>query len=392
MTAGRSQQRLNGDTDHTVVEPDRHAHWPAKAKYWHTSARLNLKVVYMNDDLLLPRSPWHSISKEGPTMATTTQTLSSGVYDTQSIISDETLISHSGPSSTAIMNSGGFYTFAINLDATVSDAQVGDLGGHGFTIIATNPGGLAVQILGSNDALDGNVLIANDPTTNGQGADLITGSAANALQIGGNQFGGVGFALAYVNGALDTYTSSQDVEFTHNKFVGTATAGVDLVDDAASGKINGNSFSGSGDGAIYLGHLSAAAATYFNAQYGTHYVYEPGTITVANNNFNHWNGADIVTFDANYTFAKGNEYHSLTATIATNGKETDTLSGVLPGDHISLDHGVTVAAITQVGTGMVNVKLSDGDHLILEGSGLNSNETATILGIQTHHDAGHTIG
>jgi hypothetical protein len=232
-------------------------------------------------------------------MATTT--LSSGVYGDQPITSNETLISHSGPSSTAIMNSGGFYTQAINFDATVSDAQVGDLGGHGFTIMATDPGGVAVQMLGSNDALDGNVLIANDPTTNGSGADLITGSAANNLQIDANQFGGVGFALAYVNGALDTYTSSQNVNFLHNTFVGTATAGVDLVDDAASGKINGNSFSGSGDGAIYLGHLSAAAAS--NAQYGTHYLYEPATITVAKNNFSHWNGADILTFDANYTFA-----------------------------------------------------------------------------------------
>jgi hypothetical protein len=194
-------------------------------------------------------------------MATTTHTLSSGIYGNQPITSDETLISQSGPSSTAIMNTGGFYTQAINFDATVSGAQVGDLAGHGFTIMATNPGGVAVQMLGSNDALDGNVLIANDPTTNGSGADLITGSAANNLQIDVNQFGGVGFALAYVNGALDTYTSSQNVNFLHNKFVGTATAGVDLVDDAASGKINGNSFSGSGDGAIYLGHLSAAAAT-----------------------------------------------------------------------------------------------------------------------------------
>ena len=138
-------------------------------------------------------------------MATTT--LSPGVYGNQPITSNETLISQSGPSSTAIMNSGGFYTQAINFDATVSDAQVGDLSGHGFTIMATNPGGVAVQMLGSNDALDGNVLIANDPTTNGSGADLITGSAANNLQIDANQFGGVRFALAYVNGALDTYMS-----------------------------------------------------------------------------------------------------------------------------------------------------------------------------------------
>jgi hypothetical protein len=325
-------------------------------------------------------------------MATTTHTLSSGIYGNQPITSDETLISQSGPSSTAIMNAGGFYTQAINFDATVSGAQVGDLAGHGFTIMATNPGGVAVQMLGSNDALDGNVLIANDPTTNGSGADLITGSAANNLQIDVNQFGGVGFALAYVNGALDTYTSSQNVNFLHNKFAGTATAAVDLVDDAASGKINGNSFSGSGDGAIYLGHLSAGTATYFNAQYGTHYLYEPGAITVANNNFSHWNGTDIITFDANYTFVHGNEYHSLTAKIAANGIETDTLSGVLPGDHISLNHGLTVTAINQVGTGMVNVKLSDGDHLVLEGNGLNTNETAAILGIQTHHDAGHIIG
>ena len=52
---------------------------------------------------------------------------------------------------------------------------------------------------------------------------------------------------------------------------------------------------------------------------------------------------------------------------------------------------MTVTAINQVGTGMVNVKLSDGDHLVLEGNGLNSSETAAILGIQTHHDA-HIIG
>ena len=263
-------------------------------------------------------------------MATTT--LSPGVYGNQPITSNETLISQSGPSSTAIMNSGGFYTQAINFDATVSGAQVGDLSGHGFTIMATNPGGVAVQMLGSNDALDGNVLIANDPTTNGSGADLITGSASTATPSPAP-------AMARSISAISPQPPPRTLT------------------------------------------LSPGGPT----------TYEPGTITVANNNFSHWNGTDIITFDANYTFAKGNEYHSLTATVAANGTETDTLSGVLPGDHISLNHGVTVTAINQVGTGMVNVKLSDGDHLVLEGNGLNSSETATILGIQTHHDA-HIIG
>ena len=132
---------------------------------------------------------------------TTTTLPASLSYGPQPIVSDETLLAADGPSATIITNTGGNYTFGVNFDASVSNAQLGDLAGHGFTIQATNPGGAAVQILGSSNTLEGNVLSAHSTTG---GADLITGSGANNLHIEGNTFQGTGFALAYVNGALDT--------------------------------------------------------------------------------------------------------------------------------------------------------------------------------------------
>ena len=235
------------------------------------------------------------------------------------------------------------------------------------------------------------MLLANDSVGRG-GADLITGSGANMLLIEANTFGGTGFALAYVNGAVDTYTSSQSVNFINNTFTGTATAGVDLSYDAASGNISGNSFSGSGEGAIYLGHLSQAAAHYFNTQYGTHYVFEPGTITVANNDFSHWSGADILTFDANYTLANGGIGQTLTSTVTASGQEIDTLTGVVAGDQISLNPSVTATSIHQHGKGEVDVALSDGDQLVLQGPNLDAKDVVSILGINMHVDNGNHYG
>jgi parallel beta-helix repeat protein len=313
-------------------------------------------------------------------------TLGPGIHPPQDITSSETLDSSAGPSATFIVNPGGFYTFGVNVEASANNVQVGDLSGHGFTIEATNPGGSAVQILGTNVALEGNILSANDPTTNGNGADLITGSGANNLHIEGNTFGGTGFALAYVNGALDTYTSSTNVNFLNNTFSGVATAGVDLVDDAASGTISGNTFSGTGtsDGAIYLGHVSQAAADYYNGLYGTHYTSEAGTVTVANNDFSGWAGVDIITFDASYTFANGGAGQTLTSVIAANGQETDTLTGFVSGDHIDLRHGVTATQIQQHGKGEVDVKLSDGDLLVFQGNNIKAKDVAAALGVDTH--------
>jgi hypothetical protein len=322
----------------------------------------------------------------------TTTTLPPGFYGPQPIASGETLLAASGPALTKIVNPGGFYTFGVNFEAGDTGAQLGDLSGHGFTIEATSPGGSAVQILGSNNSLYGNTLISNDP--GGNGADLITGGGANNLQIQSNTFAGAGFALAYVNGAFDGVSQSTNVNFVGNTFNGTATAGVDLVFDAASGTISGNSFYGSGDGAIYLGHLSKAAADYFNALYGTSYVAEAGTITLANNDFSHWDGVDIITFDANYTFANGGAGHTLTSTVANTGKEIDTLSGFRVGDEIDLRHGVTATSIQQHGKGEVDVLLSDGDTLVFLGDNIKAKDVAASLGVDHHHhvDNGQHVG
>jgi hypothetical protein len=280
---------------------------------------------------------------------------------------------------TTITDTGGFYTFGINMEAGDNNVQVGDLSGHGFTIQATSPGGVAVQILGSNDTLEGNILQSNDPATGG--ADLVTGGGANNLHIEGNTFDGIGFALAYVNGYADVGTSSTGVDFANNNFIGTAHAGVDLVDDAASGTISGNTFNGSGDGAIYLGHLSKAAADYFGVPFSAT---DAGTVTVANNDFSGWTGVDIITFDANYTFANGGVGQTLKSTIAANGQETDTLTGFVSGDHIDLRHGVTATQIQQHGKGEVDVKLSDGDLLVFQGDNIKAKDVPAALGVDTH--------
>jgi parallel beta-helix repeat protein len=313
----------------------------------------------------------------------TTTTLSPGTYGPQTMTSGELLLSESGPGTTFIVDTGGFNTIGVFFPVSVTGAQVGDLDGHGFTIEATNPGGTAVEILGSDNTVEGNILSANNPLPNGQGADLVTGGGANDLLIQGNTFEGTGFALAYVNGKLDVNVSSENVNFVNNTFKGTAAAGVDLVDDAASGTISGNSFSGSGDGAIFLGHLSAAAAEFYLGNSGA---FETGTITVADNNFKHWTGPDIITFDANYTLVRGRPHQTLTSEVISTGQEIDTLTGVVPGDRIHLNHGVTVTDIQQVTKAEVEVNLSNGDELFLQGQhALNATAVAAaILGINPH--------
>lgn len=320
------------------------------------------------------------------------QHIGAGAYLTQTVTSNETLLADDGPSVTTITDTGGFFTFGINFDASVSNTQVGDLSGHGFTIQAVNNGGAAVQILGSNDTLEGNILFANDPRVNGNGADLITGGGANSLLIDGNTFTGSGFALAYVNGALDGLASSQNVDFVNNTFTGTATAGVDLSYDAASGNISGNSFSGSGAGAIFLGHVSKALADFFNQNFGTSYIPEAGTITLTNNDFTHWSGADVLTFDASYTFGNGGAGHTFTSTIDASGKETDTLTGFTSGDQIALEPGITATSVQQHGKTEVDVSLSDGDQLVFQGNGIKAKDVAAALGVDTHVDNGNHNG
>jgi hypothetical protein len=257
----------------------------------------------------------------------TTTILPPETYGPQTVTSGETLLSQHAQSTTIIQDTGGFYTFGVNdVVSTTTGAQIGDLLGDGFTIDATNPGGVAVQLVGSNEILEGNILSANDSVGMG-GGDLVTGSGANNLTIEGNTFEGTGNWLAYVNGALDTYTASTNVNFINNTFTGTATAGADISDDAASGTISGNTFSGSGSEAIFLGTISAAVANAFNAAYGTTYVPVPGTITVTGNNFSGWVGADVSTYDASYTFAHGGAGVTFTDTVTGSGQEIDKVTG-----------------------------------------------------------------
>src|SRR5262249_19717922 len=153
-----------------------------------------------------------------------------------------------------------------------------------------------------------------------------------------------------------------------------------------------NSFSGSGDGAIFLGHLSKAAADYFNTNFGTNYHSEAGSITLANNDFSNWTGADILTFDASYTLANGGAGQTLTSTVAANGKETDTLTGFVSGDQINLRHDVTATSVQQHGKSEVNVSLSNGDQLVFQGDGIKAKEVAAALGVDTHVDNGNHNG
>ena len=70
-----------------------------------------------------------------------------------------------------------------------------------------------------------------------------------------------------MNGALDGVPASYNVNFINKNFTGNATAGADISDDAASGTISGNSFTGSGNEAIFLGGVSAAVSNYYSPYY-----------------------------------------------------------------------------------------------------------------------------
>ena len=211
----------------------------------------------------------------------TTTTLPTGTYGPQTISSGETLISTGGPSETTITSAAGTNGFVEYF--TASNVQIGNLSGGGFTISDTLPGGYVLTPAGSNVTIEGNILSADG----GAGADLVTQSGADNLLIEGNQFEGTGFALAYVNGYTDGGVSTS-VNFINNTFSGTATAGADLADDASSGTISGNTFTGSGQQAIFLGTASTAAVNYLIAAYGPYWTpnsFVPGSVTVTGNNF-----------------------------------------------------------------------------------------------------------
>ena len=308
----------------------------------------------------------------------TTTTLMPGTYGAQTVPSGETLISSGGPLVTSITSAAVANQEVVNIAG--DNAQVGDLSGDGFTIADTAAGGVAVQMLGSNGTLEGNVLSSDG----GEGADVVTGGGADNLLMDGNTFGGTGFALVYVNGALDfgapTVTTAVNIE--NNQFTGTATAGADISDDAASGTISGNTFSGSGNQAIFLGTVSQAVANAFNSSPGNPYVPVPGTITVSDNNFSGWTGADISTWDANYTFANGGAGHSLTETVTASGQEIDTLTGYQSGDQIAVDTGlVTATGVSQNGAGEADVSLSSGDEIVVQGATVNATTIASMVGL-----------
>jgi hypothetical protein len=106
---------------------------------------------------------------------------------------------------------------------------------------------------------------------------------------------------------------------------------------------------------------------------------------VSNNSFSQWNGSDIVTFDASYTFANGGAGHTLTSTIGSSGQEIDTLTGVMSTDQIQFNHDVTATSIHQQGHGEVDVTLSDGDLLVLQGNNLTAKEVVGIIGVTGMH-------
>ena len=309
-----------------------------------------------------------------------TVTVGPGTYMEQVTVSEpQVLDSSAGPSMTTIVDTGGYYTFGVNVTTGTNNVQIGGLTGNGFTIEATATSGVAVQILGSNDTVEGNILSAND-AVGGGGADLVTGGGADNLLIDGNTFAGTGNALAFVDGALDVYTPSTSVNIENNVFTGTATAGADIAYDAASGTISGNSFTGSGNQAIFLGSISTAVANFYNGLYGTHYVAVPGTISVTGNNFSHWTGADVSTFDASYTFANGGTGQTLTETVTGGGQEIDTVTGWTTGK-ISLDAGFdTALGAVQNGNNEVDVYLSTGDEIKVQGTNVNANSIGAMVG------------
>jgi trimeric autotransporter adhesin len=307
-------------------------------------------------------------------------TLPPGINGPQTINSSETLLSEDDAAATIIQDTGGNYTFGVNINA--SNVQLGDLSGDGFTIDATNSQGVAVQVLGSNVSVEGNILSANSPGVSA--GDLSIGPAVSNITIQGNSFEGTGNWLAYVVGFEDIGNpadSSYGVNFINNIFSGTATPsggypGVDLDDDAASGTISGNTFIGgsSQDAAIFLGHVSAAVA----AAYG-YSSFETGSVTVSNNNFSGWTGTDVITWDANYTFAHGGSGVTLTDTVTASGQEIATITG-WTGGTISLDPGFDTALYAvQNGNNEVDTYLSNGDEIVIQGNNVNVNTIAAML-------------
>jgi hypothetical protein len=106
----------------------------------------------------------------------------------------------------------------------------------------------------------------------------------------------------------------------------------------------------------------------------------PGTITVSGNDFSHWTGADVSTWDANYTFANGGAGVTLTDQVTASGQEIDTVQG-WTGGTISLDAGFdTALGAVQNGNGEVDVYLSNGDEIIVQGTHVSANTIAAMLG------------
>jgi hypothetical protein len=59
---------------------------------------------------------------------------------------------------------------------------------------------------------------------------------------------------------------------------------------------------------------------------------------------------------------------------------------------ISLNPGVTATSIHQDGKNQVDVALSDGDQLILQGNNLHAKDVVAMLGVSTHVDNGNHYG
>jgi len=321
-----------------------------------------------------------------------TTTVPPGTYTGDVILNEPQILeSTSGPASTTIIGNGGYsgaVTFNAGASGTVgTPTQVGNLSGGGFTI-QNGPNELAAVYIsgGSNFALDGNV-IDGVSTTFSPNQELLTASGISNVTVQGNTFEGSASQIVYVNGYIDTYQNSTNVNFIGNTFEVTtasvANGGAVIDDDASSSTISGNTFVGSGF-AIFLGLLPNSAAKYYNATYGTAYgLNNAGSDTLTNNNFSGFTGTDIATFLAAYSFANGAPtQHTFTATVGSNGVETDTVTGYQNGDQIAIDTGIgiTPLGVVQNGNNEADILLSSGDKIVVQGNNVNAGNIAKMVG------------
>jgi hypothetical protein len=243
----------------------------------------------------------------------------------------------------------------------------------------------------------------------GSGIDLEV-DYQNDTTIDGNTFAGNGFVRILADAQpgpppLFAYFAPTNVDVTNNAFTGTGSSGFDLLDQAASGAVSGNSFNGTGTAAVLVGVLPVSADTGvgLTAQGGIG-TFTTGTQSLHDNNFTGWTGADVQDYLAAYTFANGGAGHTFAAAVNASGIETDVLTGYQSGDKIAVGasvefafvgsgpDGYGVAILFQNRPDEVDVLLNNafdtptqtGDEIKVESlSGLTATQVANSLGVST---------